>query len=475
MKTTLFKLHRKLSYFLALPVLLWALSGLLHPFMANWMRPEIAHTFLPPKPLKPSSELISPAQVYSDLPGLHQLSLIKIKGAPVYLATTTNHELLFRDAKTGQPIHDAEQSYAEQLARAYLDDHSSPLLSVEKIVSFGSTYSYINRYLPAYRVTLDRPDGMQVVVDLQSGKLATFDSPSKRLFSTLFAWFHTWSFLGTRDSMLRISVVLLVSLLTLVVSITGIANLILFKTKQKNGTRRKLPLSRKVHRSLGTFTSLFFLMFSLSGIYHLASKLNYDHSDQWHSEQNISPKLLTFTPAEIIEKSKAPVSGISLASIDGVPHYRLAIMSREKPGQALYLSASDLSNRENGEEAYAISLALEFSGYPRESVKDTEVITKFRDDYGFIQKRLPVTRVNFTNQEYWNYTVDTANSHLAQRVSPSSLGEALFFINLHKWHFLDPVSKEIRDYATAFGVLCIATVTLFGISLLRKRKKSKPE
>lgn len=472
MKTIFFKLHRKLSYFLAIPVLLWTLSGLLHPFMANWMRPEITHTFLPPKPLKPSDDLLAPSKVFQDLPGLHQINLIEINGSPVYKVITTNDVLLFRDAKTGQELPNAEQSYAEELARTYLNDQSSALVSIEKVEEFDSTYSYINRYLPAYRVTLDRPDGMQVAVDLQSGKLATFDSPSKRLFSTLFAWFHTWSFLGARDSLLRITVVLLISLLTLTVAVTGISNLILFKTKQKNGTRRKLPLGRKMHRSLGTFASLFYLMFSISGIYHVASKYNYDDSDQWHSEQNISPKQLTATPAEIIAKSKAPVSAISIASIDGVPHYRLAIMSREKPGQTLYLSAADLSNRPNGEEDYAITLALEFSGYPRESVKDTEVITKFRDDYGFIQKRLPVTRVNFTNQEYWNYTVDTANAHMAQRVSPSSLGEALFFINLHKWHFLDPISKEFRDYATAFGVLIIAAVTLFGICLLRRKRKS---
>ncbi|SHI42077.1 PepSY-associated TM region [Rubritalea squalenifaciens DSM 18772] len=472
MKATFFKLHRKLSIFLAIPVLLWTLSGLLHPFMANWMRPEIAHTFLVPKPLKPSPDLLSPAEAYKDQSTLRQINLIDINGTPSYRAITTEGTLLFRDARSGQTIENAEQLYAEQLARAYLADQNSALVTIEKVEEFGSTYSYINRYLPAYRVVLDRPDGMQVVVDLKTGKLGTFDSPSKRVFSSLFSWLHTWSFLGSRDSMLRITIVLLVSLLTLAVGLTGIVNLILFKTKQKNGTQRKLTLGRKMHRSLGAFASLFFLMFSLSGIFHVAVKYNYDDSDQWSSQQSIPTSQLNSTPAEIIAKSKAPVSGISLASIDGIPHYRLAIMNREKPGQTLYLSARDLSDRINGETDYAISLATEFSGYPKDSVKDTEVITKFRKDYGFIQKRLPVTRVNYDDQPYWHYTVDTANAHMAQRTSPAGLVEALSFINLHKWHFLDPISKEFRDYATAFGVLSIAAVTLFGLSLLWKKRKA---
>ena len=112
---------------------------------------------------------------------------------------------------------------------------------------------------------------MEVVVDPRTNKLATFDSPSKRLFQTLFSWFHTWSFLGARENVLRITVVFILSILTLLTGLTGIVTLFTLKSKRQDGTKRKLPLRRKLHRILAAISALFFLMFSISAIYHIAA------------------------------------------------------------------------------------------------------------------------------------------------------------------------------------------------------------
>ncbi|MEO1857203.1 MAG: PepSY domain-containing protein [Rubritalea sp.] len=472
MKKLFFKLHRRLSLILALPVLLWALSGLLHPIMANWMRPDIAHKFLPPTPLRADGSELTPAEAMLDITELHQLNLIQLGETPVYRFITPDQKLHFRDARSGQDLPEATNQLSEQLARAYLADSSSALVSINRIDSFSSNYSYINRLLPVHRVKLDRADGLEVVVDPRTGKLATFDSPSKRLFKKLFSWFHTWSFLGARDSALRITVVLVFSLLALLTGLTGIISLFTLKTKRKDGTKRKLPLRRKIHRHLGALSSVFFLMFSVSGIYHVAAKYNYEDSAQWHSAQSIHTAKLTTHPKEILEHSNSPISSISLAQLNGHAHYRLAIMDREKSSQTLYFNIETNNLVEDGDEQYAIALATEFSGYPTDSVENTEQITNFRKDYGFIFKRLPVVRVNYNDQDYWHYTVDTANAHMAQRTSPAGLIEALSFINLHKFHFLDSISKELRDYVTAIAVILIAFLVMLGSSLLLK--KSRP-
>jgi len=456
---------------MAIPVLLWALSGLLHPIMANWMRPSIAKTFLIPTPIQAKATSQAPSEVFADIPELHQIHLREIEGKLVYQAITPDQELYYRDSVSGEQMEDAEVKFAEQLARKYLDDPTSALVSIEKVESFGSSYSYINRLLPAYRVKLDRADGMEVVVDTRTGKLATFDSPSKRVFSTLFSWFHTWSFLGDRDSLLRIITVLIVATLTLFVGLTGLVNLLLFRVKRKSKPARKLSRNRKFHRSLGAFTSLFFLMFTTSAIYHVASKLDYDDSTSWRSVQKIATSQLTATPATMIQAA-GPVSSISLAVIEDVAYYRLSVMDRNQPGLTAYYHASDEGVLANGEEIYAKALATEFSQQAVEAISKVEVITKFRRDYGFIFKRLPVTKVSYEDQPYWSYTVDTGNAHLAQRANAAKLVETLSFINLHKWHFLDPLSKELRDYATALATLCIMLVTLLGLSLLRKRKRA---
>lgn len=472
MKAKIFKAHRKLSLFLALPVLLWSLSGLLHPFMANWMRPDIAKKFLRPTPVVATPEILSPAEALKDMSEVHQMNLITVSDQPTYRVVTPKQQLHFVNATTGEKQTDAVLEVSEALARAYLDDYESPLVSITKIEEFGPNYGYINRLLPVYRVQLDRRDGMEVVVDPRTGKLATFDTPSKRVFQKLFSWLHTWSFLGPRDSALRITLVLTVSILTLFVGFTGILSLILFKTKRADGKKRKLTPARRAHRLLGAISSLFFLMFSLSGIYHVAAKYNYDDSTQWHSAQKVQTSDLKHSPAEILSKCSQKVSSISLAVINEKPFYRLTIMDRETPNKTLYLNANDLTVLENGEVLFARELACEFSGYNQSTIKETETITNFRKDYGFIFKRLPVVRVTFNDQEFWHYTVDTANAHMAQRISPATLIEALSFINLHKFHFLDPISKDLRDYVTAIAVILISLLTIAGTALLVKKRKS---
>jgi len=469
MKKLIFKVHRKLAIFLAIPVILWALSGVLHPIMANWLRPDITNKFLPPTPIKQTNNILPPSEVFKDLPELHQIHLIYLDGQPAYCAITPNQKLYFRNALNSNAIKNAEQRYAEELARQYLDDQESKLVSITKVTEFGANYSYINRLLPAYRVQLDRVDGTEVVIDIRTGKLATFDSPSKRIFSKLFSWCHTWSFLGSRDSLLRIIIVLITATLTLFVGLTGIANLILFRIKRKGKPPRKISTTRKIHRYLGIFSSLFFLMFTTSAIYHVAAKINHEDSTQWRSTQKIKTSKLTSAPTESISSIKQPVSAISLAIIDSQPYYRLSIMHREQRGLSTYYHASTHQTLENGEHIYAKKLATEFSKLPPTAISKTEIITSFRQDYGFIFKRLPVTRVHYEDQSYWSYTVDTQNAHLAQRANLGGLIEALSFINLHKWHFLDPISKDLRDYATAFAAISIAILSSLGLLLLRKR------
>jgi hypothetical protein len=127
MKKFFFKLHRKLSLFLAAPVLLWALSGLLHPIMANWMRPSIENKWLPPNPLTVDTPLLSPAQALKGIPKLNQLNLVLVNGEPSYRFVTPDQQLHFRSATSGAELTDATHQLSEELARSYLGDNTSPL------------------------------------------------------------------------------------------------------------------------------------------------------------------------------------------------------------------------------------------------------------------------------------------------------------------------------------------------------------
>jgi len=466
MKKRFYQLHRKLSLWLALPVFLWALSGLLHPMMANWLRPTIANTFLPPKPITQTENILAPAEAFSQLKELHQLKVFTLSGRPTFLGITPDQQWHFKDAITGKTIPKATELYAEQLARAYAADQKSKLLTITKITEFSSSYGTINRLLPVYRVKLDRPDGLEVIVDPRTGRLASFDTPSKRLFSRLFSWFHTWSFLGKPDNPLRITLILITSALTLLVAFSGVISL--FFIKRQNNAETKKSKARHWHRLVGSFSAIFFFLFGISGLAHIAAKYDYDDSTQQVSAQKTTVAELSIPLSAIISNTKSRISKISLAVIDKKPFYRLV----SKEGVSMY-SSTDGKKVDAGEERYARQLALEFSGYSSENIDKTEIISRFRKDYGFIFKRLPVWRVHYQDQAIWHDTVDTEDAHLAMRTTPARLVEALSFTYLHKFHFLDFVGRETRDIITAIAVILISITVLLGLRIALMKQTSK--
>ena len=456
MKKSLYLFHRKFAVGLSIPLVLWALSGMLHPMMANWFKPHLARTFIPPKTLVLDSSSLAPAEVFSGLEEVHQLKVIALEGRTAYLAITPDQALHYRWLN-GEEIVDGHRRHAIDLARAYLSDPKSSVAEVSVHEEFSSTYTPINRYLPAYRVKLERNDGMEVVVDLRTGKLASYDNPSKRVMLRLFSWFHTWSFLGAPFSPFRIIVVGLMSVGALLVAFSGLASILFIKRPRGQKTR----LSVRWHRFLGLATAVIYLMFGLSGLVHLLMKLRADDAPQQVSGQKISISKLNLVPQP---EGEAHILGVSLAVMDEEPYYRLLLRGEQHP-LVQYIHSEIGLLRPHAEEVFARQLALEFSGYQEKDISETERIDAFRADYGFIFKRIPVWRVSFSDKPYWQYTVDTADSHLSMRTDLPGLIETLSFINFHKWHFLDFAGRETRDWATVIAASSLFILFASGLCM----------
>ena len=67
--------------------------------------------------------------------------------------------------------------------------------------------------------------------------------------------------------------------------------------------------------------------------------------------------------------------------------------------------------------------------------------------------------------------MDTRDGHMSMRTSTPGLIEALSFVNLHKFHFIDPLGKELRDYVLLGAISLILTVSLLGVFLIRRKKR----
>jgi len=473
MKAGFYKSHRWFARILALPVILWALSGILHPFMANWSKPEIAHRFLRPHPipaavLKVDIEDVLKRHAIERVDNLH---MKQIDGQWYYQIIHSDGTNDYYSTRTGEAAPDVERALVQQLALGYTGYSAEQITEIERVTEFRTSYRFINRLLPAYRVRFDADNAFEVYVDPVTEKLATYSNATTRLQKALFAHLHTWYFLGNESSPLRVTLVCIFIALALWVGLSGLYIWAFLPSTFRNGSRRKMRKDRYFHRLIGIVTALFYIMTALSGLTHVLKKYSFDWGFMEAHHPSVERAELSYALNDFIAHTEQPVHGIALARVDGQAYYRLSLMSRDTPGQSTYVSCKDGSILKDGDARYASELALHFSQSPMAEVTQTELTTSFTNQYGFIYKRLPVQVVTLTNSSYLSIAVDTPYAHLSKRTKLSDIAEALIFINLHKFHFVDPLSKEVRDWLSVIACLLILLTSALGVSLwLRKRR-----
>lgn len=462
MKKLYLQLHRRLALIVSIPVLLWALSGILHPLMGNWFKAEIPHRFFPPSALS-TTGIKPPEEVLPRNQSIDFLTLTQVHGKEAYLVQQDEKFTLY-NATSGQKI--PLEDYLLEKARAYTDLPEAELESISRIDAFNNLYSSINRYLPVYRVRL-KGENLQVVIDPRTGKLVRYDLPHIRMMKTLFGWFHTYSFLGADDSLLRSSIVVLLSFLSLSLGVSGIVNLITLRAKLPSGKKRKMTPYRRLHRSLGAFAFLFYILFGLSALFHALMKLDYDHSPQYKFTSNTQTNELTTKPS--LTEIKAPIFSVTLAQIGAESYYRI------QAGKELFyqnVQTGDLLS--NGEQLYLETLTKNFTQQAfGEEKKGTNLglITSFSNEYGFISRRLPVWKVLVAEGTY--LYIDTKDNALSKVSTPLMRAEGFSFSMLHKLHFIDPLNKQLRDWVSVIGAGSIALTATFGLILLILRSRSK--
>ncbi len=108
---------------------------------------------------------------------------------------TEKDSLLYFDTATAKKLENGDQYYAHWLSRYFLEDQKSTIAKTEVVTEFNSQYKYINRYLPVYKITYNRPDAMETYVETASSKLATYNPKSRQAFIWFFDTFHNWAFM----------------------------------------------------------------------------------------------------------------------------------------------------------------------------------------------------------------------------------------------------------------------------------------
>jgi hypothetical protein len=102
-------------------------------------------------------------------------------------------------------------------------------------------------------------------------------------------------------------------------------------------------------------------------------------------------------------------------------------------------------------------------------VDKMEMVTDFTNEYGFVNKRLPVMAFHLKNKDKSSYYIDPLTGHLAAYVQNGARLEGLSFAFLHKFHFLDFLGKNARDGLLVFFAMSLFIISILGLILFLKK------
>ncbi|HEY4062085.1 MAG TPA: hypothetical protein VGM30_09305 [Puia sp.] len=544
MKKKLYQWHRRLSLIIAIPVLVWASSGFMHPIMTN-LRPAIATQGLSPMAID-RHRLRVPLAValrQHHLDSLSNVRLIHIdtnwfyqvqpatgrtpataantpaSGTPIYLSCTNGNVLpagdwLYAQYLARQFLEGPERPEGSERSEGSEHPHKGPPASsipdccgaatecvlnpirgskvsnVSELSGFDNEYQSINRLLPVYRVSFDRPDGIRVYVETAHDRFAFAIDNRRAVFEEIFRLFHTWGWLDLLGKG-KLGVMLIFVLLALTTTILGIY--LFFTTRSKNVNGNPLIKARRNHRYTAIVASLFTLMWTFSGSYHLISKFTDDTRDRYFVNERFAAADATPDYDRLQALLPGPITNLSLVKIDGAVYWQVYTRPANPPGSAkdvakdmtkdlmkdkkvspppvFYINTQDYTLLPDGDAKYADRLATRFSGEPASSIRSTTPVTAFTDEYNFTDKRLPVWKVSYDRDHHQRYYVETSTGKLSKSINDLSLLEEYSFAFFHKHEFMGWGGKGLKDASTMFWAAAQILLVLLGLILYFKFRK----
>lgn len=512
-KQKIYAWHRTIGIITIIPVIFWTLSGLMHPFMAHFFKPTIANERLEVKPIDKSQLKLSIQDVLAKnkISEFRNFRIVSFDNATFYQVKTAKGELLYFNTIDAKKLENGDQKYAHWLSRYFLDDQESAISKTDVVTEFTSQYKYVNRYLPVYKTTFDRPDGIEVYVETSSGKLATFNPKSRQAFIWFFDTFHNWAFIDwISNNSVRIVVMFLFLSIIFFSAISGIVIYGLF-WKQFKKTDSLAPKKglRKYHRQIGIWVSLFTLTFAFSGAYHATTKWEPYILDKMVYEPIFETKDIP-TASNTIVLDWSRLENLSIITLNDSVYYRGQLAEikskydtpktnskpkwgdkKENPkSEIVYINAKTNKVTPNLDVEYATFLAHYFNdtsitaaccemddnneskpNLENFKLLETKVLTEFESrEYGFVNKRLPVIKLAYDTPEKTTFFIETATSRLAAVIEKSDVREGYSFAIFHKFLFMDWAGKNVRDLSMVLAALTVLIVSVLGLILFLKKK-----
>ena len=529
MKKKIYQYHRVTSLIVAIPVLLWALSGFMHPLMTN-IRPAVATQFLAPVAID-SNRLSVPldaALKQNRIDSFGNFRIVHIDTNYFYQVQLPHTpEPIYLSAKNGKRLPDGNWLYAQYIAKQFLegqaksnalpgtmagmtevatthdccDAASDYVLNNEKgskvtnaslVTAFDNEYKSINRLLPVYKVAFNRADGIRIYVETTQDRFAFAMNNKRAVFDTLFRLFHLWGWLDWLGKG-RLLVELTFVFLAFCTTLMGLYIFFVTKSKkplagQQDATRSVLK-ARRNHRFTAVAIALFTLLFTFSGSYHLWYKLNNDPQPLPALKRGFATQSIHFDYRHLQQVVGKPILNTSLVYIDQATYWQVTtrpqsnthtqlhtdlMKDKQAPIPAVvYINTDSYDSLPRGDWQYARSLATLFSQHSDKEIASVSLVRSFNSEYNFTDKRLPVYRVGYTTNSNERFFVETSSGQLAKQLNDNGLRESYSFAFFHKHEFMGWGGKTVKDISTMFWAMAQVVMVTLGLVLyftLRKRK-----
>jgi hypothetical protein len=536
-RKNIYQWHRRLSLIIAIPLVLSAGSGFMHPIMTN-IRPSVATQGLRPFPID-SRKIVLPlgaALAAGGIDSFYRVRIVHIDTNWFYQVQRSANDIpLYLSALTGKTLPKGDWLYARYLARQFLEGphgaapskdtamgagmvmagmgpsamgapmtgmadccsaatssvlnaRGSRVTDEVRLTHFDGEYNDINRVLPVYKVSFGRGDGIRIYVETIQDRFAFAVDNRRAAFNRVFELIHTWSwldFLGKGRLVFEFLLVFIAFITTLL----GVY--IFFATRSRKAPGNGYVKARRNHRYTAIVVSLFTAMFTFSGGYHALYKLRPAAHYRTLAGERFASGDIHFDLFRLSAVVREPITGISLVRLDSACYWQLTTLAQGDHGHPMgyhkdlmkdmqavmpsihYVGAGDGGTLADGDARYAAYLAGQFSGHRPEDIVSVTAITKFDGQYNFTDKILPVWKVAYRSNRHERYFVETPSGKLSVRADDLDVLEGYSFALLHKHEFLGWAGKSVKDFSTMFWAAAQIALVSVGLILYFKWRKRR--
>lgn len=232
--------------------------------------------------------------------------------------------------------------------------------------------------------------------------------------------------------------------------------------------RQRLLRLMPWHKRLALLACLGIFSWAGSGMLHPLMGYLQPRAQTMATPQQVLPLENLRSPAQVLGADGiTQVQGLRLLVLAGEPYYQARLADEPVPrywharsGQATELAA-----------AHAESLARHYLGRD-EPMAYAGSIARFTSEYAFINRLLPVARVDTQRDDQLRVYVDLFHDRLGTLVDERKAGFSAFFQTMHSFRWLD-AAGPLRPVLMLILLASIVSATLFGVALFIARRRAR--